>query len=50
MDYSDDGDFENEDEKHLLDLVPSVQKTMNNHGKIDNFESVPYRCKCACLS
>jgi hypothetical protein len=25
MDYSDDGDFENEDEKHLLDLVPSVR-------------------------
>jgi hypothetical protein len=24
MDYSDDGDFENEDEKHLLDLVPSI--------------------------
>jgi hypothetical protein len=24
IDYSDDGDFENEDEKHLLDLVPSV--------------------------
>jgi hypothetical protein len=30
MDYSDDGDFENEDEKHLLDLVPSVLETMNN--------------------
>ena len=24
MDYSDDGDFKNENEKHLLDLVPSV--------------------------
>lgn len=35
MDYSDDGDFENEDEKHLLDLVPSVLETMNNHGKVD---------------
>jgi hypothetical protein len=32
MDYSDDGDFENEDEKHLLDLVPSVLETMNNHA------------------
>jgi hypothetical protein len=29
MDYSDDGDFENEDEKHL------VLETMNNHGKVD---------------
>jgi hypothetical protein len=27
MDYS--------DEKHLLDLVPSVLETMNNHGKED---------------
>jgi hypothetical protein len=35
MDHSDDGDFENEDEKHLLDLVPSVLETMSNHGKID---------------
>jgi hypothetical protein len=35
MDYSDDGDFENEDEKHILDLVPSVLETMNNHGKVD---------------
>jgi hypothetical protein len=35
MDYSDNGDFENEDEKHLLDLVPSVLETMNNHGKVD---------------
>jgi hypothetical protein len=35
MDYSDDGDFENEDEKHLLDLVPSVLETMNNHGQVD---------------
>ena len=35
MDYSDDGDFENEDEKHPLDLVPSVLETMNNHGKVD---------------
>jgi hypothetical protein len=34
MDYSDDGDFENEDEKHLLDLVPSVLETMKNHGKV----------------
>ena len=44
IDYSDDGDFENEDEKHLLDLVPSVLETMNNHGKIDiygyNFTNV----------
>jgi hypothetical protein len=32
MDYSDDGDFENEDEKHLLDLVPSVLETMNKRG------------------
>jgi hypothetical protein len=35
MDYSDDGHFENEDGKHLLDLVPSVLETMNNHGKVD---------------
>ena len=28
MDYSDDGDFENEDEKNLLDLVPSVLETV----------------------
>ena len=35
MDYSDNGDFENENEKHLLDLVPSVLETMNNHGKVD---------------
>ena len=35
MDYSDDGDFKNEDEKRLLDLVPSVLETMNNHGKVD---------------
>ena len=42
MDYSDDGDFENENEKHLLDLVPSLLdlvpsalETMNNHGKAD---------------
>jgi hypothetical protein len=27
VDNSDDGDFENEDEKHLLDLVPSVLET-----------------------
>jgi hypothetical protein len=39
MDYSDDGDFENEDEKHLLDLVPSVLETMNNHGKVDIYGS-----------
>jgi hypothetical protein len=36
MDYSDDGDFKNEDEKHLLDLVSSVLETMNNHGKVDD--------------
>jgi hypothetical protein len=35
MDYSEEGDFENEYEKHLLDLVPSVLETMNNHGKVD---------------
>jgi hypothetical protein len=35
MDYSDDGDFKNEDENHLLDLVPSVLETMKNHGKLD---------------
>ena len=34
MNYSDDGDFKNEDEKHLLDLVPSVLERMNNHGKV----------------
>jgi hypothetical protein len=28
MDYSDDGE-------HLLDLVPSVLETMNNHAKVD---------------
>jgi hypothetical protein len=32
MDYSHNGDFENEDETHLLDLVPSVLERMNNHG------------------
>ena len=37
MDYSDDGDFENEDEKNLLDVVPSVLETMNNHGQVDIF-------------
>jgi hypothetical protein len=31
MDYSDDGDFENEDEKHLLDLVPSVLDTISQN-------------------
>jgi hypothetical protein len=35
MDYSDDGHFDNKDEKPLLDLVPSVLETMNNHGKVD---------------
>jgi hypothetical protein len=35
MDYSDDGDIKNEDEKHLLNLVSSVLETMNNHGKVD---------------
>ena len=35
VDNSDDGDFEIEDEKHLLDLVPSVLEIMNNHEKVD---------------
>ena len=44
MDYSDDGDFENEDEKHLLDLVPSVLETMNNHGKEDIYGNNLTKC------
>jgi hypothetical protein len=29
VDNSDDGDFENEDEKHLLDLVPSNKNCLS---------------------
>jgi hypothetical protein len=50
MDYSDDGDFENEDEKHLLDLVPSVLETMNNHEKVDIYGYNFTKCCCARIS
>jgi hypothetical protein len=47
VDNSDDGDFEIEDEKHLLDLVPSVLETMNKIARssviflLPLFNSIP---------